>query len=403
MRPLLTLFTFAFLGAACGSRDDVASSTSEALTANDVVSLATANVGKMACSTNSLGGKYFDSSCTGNGGQPEYWCADFARWVWANAGASNTSELTAAAGSFYVYGQNHGTLSNTPSLGAAVVFNYQGNGYADHVAIVTQLNTNGTIETVSGDWNGDSGTEAQFASTSKTVLNSPAYAGTVGTSPAIMGMQISGFIKPVGLDVPYAATYVGQSFPLATTALTMTAGETVPSYIELKNSGSKAWDSNTRLATTQPRDRTSVFADSSWVAPNRLAAVSGTVAPGATYKFQFNLHAPEKTGTYEEYFGVVEDGVAWFSDPGEGGPADDDLEVQIKVIAAPDAGVTDASAPSEDGGVTKEPNAPDGDTSAPSTASNQGGCSMTPASRANPFAVVPLALLALRRKKSKTI
>ncbi|HEY2368180.1 MAG TPA: NBR1-Ig-like domain-containing protein, partial [Polyangiaceae bacterium] len=127
-------------------------------------------------------------------------------------------------------------------------------------------------------------------------------------------------------------TYVSQSFPLASTALTMTAGQSIPSYIELKNSGTKTWDTNTKLATTQPRDRKSVFADSTWLAPNRPAAVSGSVAPGASYKFKFDLHAPDKAGTYYEYFGVVEEGVAWFSDPGQGGPADDVLEVQIKVI-----------------------------------------------------------------------
>jgi hypothetical protein len=308
-------------------------STASALTGSDVANLASANVGGMACGTNSLGGHSFDSSCTGNGGQPEYWCADFARWVWANAGAQYTGELTAAAGSFYVYGQNHGTLKNTPALGDAVVFNYQGGGVADHVALVTKVNSNGTIETVSGDWNGQSGTEAQFSSTSHVVLNSPAYDPAVGSSPAIMGMAISGYIGPVGLSTPYGASYVGQSFPLASTALKMVEGQTIPSYIELKNTGTKTWDSSTKLGTTQPRDRASVFADSSWLAPNRPAAVSGTVAPGGSFKFKFDLHAPDKPGTYHEFFGVVQEGVAWFSDPGQGGPADNDLEVQIDVVA----------------------------------------------------------------------
>ena len=332
MRPLLFTLACVAITVGCGSVPEQTASSDEALTGSDLATLALANVGKMACSTNSLGGKAFYSSCTGNGGYPEYWCADYVRWVWANAGAKNTNELTAAAGSFYVYGQNHGTLHNTPKLGDAVVFNYAGNGYADHVAIVTKVNSNNTIETASGDWGGQSGTEAQFASTSNVTLNAPAYAGTVGSTPGIIGMKISGFISPVGLDTPYAATYVSQSFPLASTALTMTEGQTIPSYIELKNSGTKTWDSNTKLATTQPRDRSSVFADSSWLAPNRLDAVKGTVAPGGTYKFQFNLHAPNKAGTYYEYFGVVEEGVTWFSDPGQGGPADDLLEVQIKVI-----------------------------------------------------------------------
>ncbi len=161
----------------------------------------------------------------------------------------------------------------------------------------------------------------------------------------------------------YAAQFVSQSFPLATTTLKMTEGDVVPSYIELKNTGTKAWDSKTRIGTTQPRDRVSKFADSSWVADNRPAAVVGTVAPGATYKFTFNL-AATTPGTFDEFFGVVEDGVAWFSDSGQGGPPDDDLEVKIVVAAksggtdagthAGDAGThaADAAPPSQDAGAT---------------------------------------------------
>jgi hypothetical protein len=185
----------------------VASSGSEAVgsstaavnsgTGASIASIALANVGKGACSRNSAGGDAFDSSCTGNGGYPEYWCADFARWVWAEAGV-DTSELDAAAGSFYVYGQNHGTLHSTPVVGDAVVFDYAGGGVADHVAIVTEVNSNGTIETASGDWSGDSGSEATFASTSHVYLNAPAYWGGVGSVPGIIGMTISGYISPAG-------------------------------------------------------------------------------------------------------------------------------------------------------------------------------------------------------------
>jgi len=156
-----------------------------------------------------------------------------------------------------------------------------------------------------------------------------------------MGMTISGFISPVGLTQGYAASFVSQSFPLASTALKMTAGQTIPSYIEMKNTGGKVWDSNTHLGTTQPRDRVSVFADSTWLSSDRPSGVKGTVAVGDTYKFTFDLHAPAKPGTYYEYFNLVEEGVAWFSDPGQGGPPDNDLEVQIVVEAAPDAGSSD--------------------------------------------------------------
>jgi lysozyme len=150
----------------------------------------------------------------------------------------------------------------------------------------------------------------------------------------------------------WGARYVSQSFPLATTAVQMAAGQTLASYIELKNIGGKTWDSNTHLGTTQPRDRASLFADSSWLQTDRPAAVTGTVPPGGTYKFPFNLHAPSKPGTYNEYFGVVEEGVAWFSDPGQAGPPDNNLEAQIVVTGSQtvDAGATLAG--SDAGGAT---------------------------------------------------
>jgi hypothetical protein len=177
------------------------SSNSEAISTQSIANVALANVGKGACTTNSKGGQGFDSSCHGNGGSAEYWCADFARWAWAEAGA-NTAGLTAAAGSFYVYGQNHGTLHSSPRIGDAVVFNYKGGGYADHVAIVVRVNSNNTIETVSGDWGGHSGSEAEFSITSRADLNAPAYPGVVGSYPGIMGMRISGFISPAGAGNP---------------------------------------------------------------------------------------------------------------------------------------------------------------------------------------------------------
>ncbi len=130
----------------------------------------------------------------------------------------------------------------------------------------------------------------------------------------------------------YAAEYVDQSFPLAVNALEMKAGETIPAWIELKNVGTKTWDSSTRLGTTEPRDRASAFADSSWIGPNRPAGVTGTVKPGETYKFTFNLHAPQELGTYNEYFGVVQEAVTWFSDSGQGGPPDNQLQAQILVV-----------------------------------------------------------------------
>jgi hypothetical protein len=79
-----------------------------------------------------------------------------------------------------------------------------------------------------------------------------------------------------------------------------------------------------------------VFYDSaSWLSPNRLAAISGTVKPGANGDFKWTFKAPDAPGTYFEYFDLVQESVAWFSDPGQGGPPDDQLEIQIQVVEAP--------------------------------------------------------------------
>jgi MYXO-CTERM domain-containing protein len=139
---------------------------------------------------------------------------------------------------------------------------------------------------------------------------------------------------------------VSQSWPLASMAMTMKGGSTVAADITMKNTGSKTWDSNTKLGTTQPRDRSSAFADGSWQGPNRAAHVSGTVPPGGTWKFAFNFHAPSTPGTYHEFFSLVEEGVAWFGDPGQGGPPDNQIEAWIEVTPG------DPPPPPSDGGGT---------------------------------------------------
>lgn len=147
----------------------------------------------------------------------------------------------------------------------------------------------------------------------------------------------------------YAAQYVSQSFPLASAGMTMMGNAKVPAYIELRNTGTKTWDSNTRLATSNPRDRPSAFASADWIDASRLAAVQGTVAPGETYRFQFTLQAPTAAGVYAEHFNVVQEGVAWFSDPGQGGPPDNQLQNRITVMST---GI-DGGGGASDGGVAR--------------------------------------------------
>ena len=125
---------------------------------------------------------------------PGQWCAEFGKWVWQH-GDENVSGLTGAAGSFYVYGQNHGTLSNTPKVGDAIVFNYHGGGSADHLALVVSVNTaNHTIVSVGGNERGGAGVVAK---------DGP-YNWSVGYS-SYWGMNISGYVAPVGGSNPCPA------------------------------------------------------------------------------------------------------------------------------------------------------------------------------------------------------
>ena len=140
----------------------------------------------------------------------------------------------------------------------------------------------------------------------------------------------------------YGASYVTQSWPLAAAApLRLHAGDRVAAYIELRNTGTAPWNANTRLATTIARDRRSPFTDATWMSANRLDQVTGTVAPGGTYRFRFDFHAPATPGTYDEHYGMVQEGVTWFSAAGQGGPADSVVEARFIVDAPVDAGTAD--------------------------------------------------------------
>jgi hypothetical protein len=55
------------------------------------------------------------------------WCADFVKWVWAEAGVtSHLSTLTVSASSFYDWGKQHSEPmsinASSPQAGDAVVF-----------------------------------------------------------------------------------------------------------------------------------------------------------------------------------------------------------------------------------------------------------------------------------------
>ena len=179
-----------------------------------------------------------------------------------------------------------------------------------------------------------------------------------------------------GQAAGYAASYVSQSWPLATEPLTLHCGERVAAQIVLKNTGTKTWDDSTKLGTTAPRDRDSMFASDAWLAPNRAAALDGTVAPGADSTFAFSFEAPAGDacvpGTYHEHFGLVQESTTWFADAG-GGPPDDQIEAQIVVVPA-------------------DPTMPAGSDSPTSPDEMNAGCSTTGGSGAGLFVLLGLVL-----------
>jgi hypothetical protein len=126
-----------------------------------------------------------------NGWRHEEWCADFAKWVWLQAGAV-TSQLTAGARSFLTYGQHYGTwhagnLSGI-QVGDVIGWNYGTSTTGDdHVSVVVGINSNGSVRVLDGNWSN--------AITAHTI---PANA-TSGSSatPSMAGETLSGYVSPV--------------------------------------------------------------------------------------------------------------------------------------------------------------------------------------------------------------
>jgi hypothetical protein len=94
----------------------------------------------------------------------EFWCSDFAKWVWSNANVTGPlSDLTPAAGSFYTYGEAEGeTMPVDPPVSdaavgdAIVLYNPSEETVpgptADHVGIITAVDqSDGDLDITNGD------------------------------------------------------------------------------------------------------------------------------------------------------------------------------------------------------------------------------------------------------------
>lgn len=103
----------------------------------------------------------------------EFWCSDFAKWVWEQgAVAAGVGTLSPASSSFYKWGAQRGDQlipdGNNAAVGDAVVFYPPGDltssglSFADHVAIVVGVNADGTVNLVNGDFGGTSNISVQL-------------------------------------------------------------------------------------------------------------------------------------------------------------------------------------------------------------------------------------------------
>ncbi|MCX4779162.1 CHAP domain-containing protein [Streptomyces sp. NBC_01264] len=168
----------------------VANPASASTLTDGIAATARAEEGNGACAHGGYdGGPNQYNSCS-NGRTAHAWCADFAGWVWARNGVTGLATLTDGAASFMAYGKKYGTITNTPHVGDAVVFDYNGSDWAAHVALVTGVS--GDKVTITG---GNQGGGAGHVSTASS------YDAAVGERPW-GGQKISGYVSPAGSSTP---------------------------------------------------------------------------------------------------------------------------------------------------------------------------------------------------------
>jgi MYXO-CTERM domain-containing protein len=97
--------------------------------------------------------------------------------------------------------------------------------------------------------------------------------------------------------------------------------------ISLKNVGALTWNDTFRLAPT-PRDQPSNIAADSWLSDIRVAHSDTHALPDEVGTFTFEVQGNE-LGLHAQTFGLVAEGIAWFSD--QGGPTDDYLQLVVDV------------------------------------------------------------------------
>lgn len=152
------------------------------------------------------------------------------------------------------------------------------------------------------------------------------------------------------------STYKAALVSQADSSYNVKSGSTATISITYHNYGTLTWTANTRLGTTNPRDRTSVFYDSiTWISTSRPTAIDTGGSTATNGLFKFIIKAPDVTSptSYTEYFNLVHDDNTtpkWFSD--DSGPSDTAVSISITVSPIHIKGYVKRSSDSKIEGVT---------------------------------------------------
>jgi hypothetical protein len=124
---------------------------------------------------------------------------------------------------------------------------------------------------------------------------------------------------PAAAENGYEAKFAGQS-----PYLTLESGETATSYFDAQNVGTATWTNDVvRLGTTNPRDRISSFANSSWLQGNRPTPLDQPfVEPGNVGRCTFTVTAPAVSSTtaFNEFFAPVAELRGWMENDASNWP-----------------------------------------------------------------------------------
>jgi peptidoglycan hydrolase-like protein with peptidoglycan-binding domain len=114
----------------------------------NILSVAESQIGTLEYNDNNTGPCEKYPNYFGRGS--ESWCADFASWVYTHAGDNmNNPYCPSIVNNLKAEGKWKG--QSNPQPGDLVLFDWNGDGTADHVGIVKGVNSDGSIETIEGN------------------------------------------------------------------------------------------------------------------------------------------------------------------------------------------------------------------------------------------------------------